>query len=161
MESRSPLTLRLRAPLPWRAAEAPEPARREGSEDLAAYDWDALFVTGEDGPRLREGPQVREDPQVREGPQVRGALPAPAFTGVEAKGGEAADLVLEAGDWAFLQPARAPADEAELLELAESFARDLWWEGTPCEGPLFVRCVFEDGRRATQLWRRVRDRSGE
>lgn len=142
------MTLRLRAPLPWRAAGTAEPACREGSEDLAAYDWDALFAVGDDGPRLREGPQVRE------APRVRGDLPPPVFRGLPATPGEAADLVLGAGDWAFLQPARAPADHGELLDLLEGFARDLWWEGAACEGPLYVRGVFEDGRRAVQLWRR-------
>ncbi len=137
METRGPLTLRLRAPLRWRAVRTPAPAGREGAEDLSAYGWDALFATGDDGPRLR------------------GALPAPAFTGVSAGAGGAADLSLEAGDWAFLQPARAPADDGELLALFEGFARDLWWEGSACEGPLYVRGVFEDGRRAVQLWRRL------
>lgn len=148
MESREPLTLRLRAPLPWRSVAAPEPAASEGREDLTAYDWDELFATGDSGPRLREGPQVR------------GAIPAPAFTGVGAEAGAEADLVLEAGDWAFLQPARAPADDGELLVLLEGFARDLWWEGAACEGPLYVRGVLEDGRRSVQLWRRVRNRAG-
>jgi len=74
---------------------------------------------------------------------------------VSAGAGGAADLSLEAGDWAFLQPARAPADDGELLALFEGFARDLWWEGSACEGPLYVRGVFEDGRRAVQLWRRL------
>lgn len=126
-------------------AENDKPA--DGEERLAVYSEDSI---------------VRMDPA--EGPRVSDRLPPPEVLAEGVRGGETPPppetvLSLERGVHGFLQ-GRA-STEKELLSLLEEFARQAWWEGMDCRGPFIVRRVFEDGRWATQVWRRASKDSEE
>jgi hypothetical protein len=164
------LSLDLRSPLDWRGLENPPFAgaplsgraflpspsgsllelglgddMAEGEEELFLFDEEEL---------------VDFDPD--EGPALRRPLPRPRFYGRRAPrggadGGSAASLApasLAAGSYAFLQ--WRPRDEGELTEGLEWFAREAWWERRAAAGPYILRRLREDGRLATQAWRKMR-----
>jgi hypothetical protein len=147
------LSLRLAAPLPYRACEpSSQPGRSklpaeseartdlaEGAESLEIHEPSTLIIESADGPRL---------------PAL---LPPPDWRGVALEGRSIASTgsdvrELAAGTYLFTQ--WRPADEEELRAGLEWFLREAWWEGTPGTGPVYLRRVFEDGRLATQALRR-------
>jgi len=157
--SGAPLQGKLLAPLAeGGVAELPiGAALEEGAEELFLFD---------------EAELVRFDPD--EGPRIAAALPRPGFYGrglgrgaparecstgsgdadpADAAGG-AVRRELPRGKYAFMQ--WRPADEADLRQGLEWFARETWWEGTATEGPYILRRLREDGKLATQVLRRVK-----
>jgi len=147
--------LSLRAPLFYRGIEnppflglrpdpvlAPEGGGTLGDEELFIFEAEDLIVfDAEDGPRLPPSP-----------------LPAPSFYGrlvaanATAQTGEP-PYSLSPASYLFMQ--WRPADEAELREGIEYFAREAWWEQEQAVGPYLIRRLGEDGKVATQLWRRL------
>ncbi len=119
----------------------PSPRAADGEEELALFGFDSV---------------VRRDPD--DGPRAVETLPVPLALARGVSGGESPspaekELELGRGAYAFLQ-GRASTEE-ELVRLLEDFARQAWWERMDCRGPCVVRRVFEDGRWATQVWRRL------
>lgn len=139
--------LRLCAPLGYRRMPASEEGgfpflnsahAENGDEELACYDPEGV---------------VRFDPL--DGPRAFGRLPGALARGASARGAGRwrPDMELDRGVYAFLQD--RVSKEEEILLLLESFAREAWWQRLECQGPYFVRRVFEDGNWATQILRRL------
>jgi hypothetical protein len=164
------LTLDLHSPLPYEGLENPPlmGAPLEGRVLIPSAEGKAVEASV--GLGLAEGEEeiflfdetslVDFDPD--EGPRIGRPLPAPGYYGRGAAAGRAADATvgiaarreLPRGRYAFAQ--WRPRDEGELAEGLEWFARELWWERSPTEGPFIVRRVREDGALATQALRRLK-----
>ena len=165
------LSLELRSPLDYRGFENPAiagaPIRgatllptASGSmrelglgEDLSDGEEEVFFFDEEE--------LVAFD--ANEGPVLRRPLPAPRFYGrraaappdsaAQSASPAASAARLPTGAYAFVQ--WRPADEAGLIEGLEWFARETWWERTGAKGPYILRRLREDGKLATQAWRRI------
>jgi hypothetical protein len=136
----------------------------EGEEELFVFDETQLVLFDLD-----------------EGPRVPRPLPLPGFYGRGGKGRASgflehgagrevaapsnagiipgdpaprpAEYMIPPGRYLFLQ--FRPADEEELAEGLEYFAREAWWTGAACVGPWMLRRLREDGRMASQILRRL------
>jgi hypothetical protein len=164
------LTLDLRSPLPYEGLENPPLAGAPLEGMVLIPSAGGSAVEAAVGMGLAEGEEevflfdeaslVDYDPD--EGPRIGRPLPAPGYYGRGATGGresratsgKAASSMLPRGRYAFAQ--WRPRDEEELAEGLEWFARELWWERSPTEGPFIVRRVREDGALATQALRRLK-----
>lgn len=164
------LTLDLRSPLPYLGLENPPLAGAPLEGMVLIPSPGGKAVEAALGLGLAEGEEevfmfdeaslVDYDPD--EGPRIGRPLPAPGYYGRGAAGGresratigKPASGELPSGRYAFAQ--WRPRDEEELAEGLEWFARELWWERSPTEGPFIVRRVREDGALATQALRRLK-----
>jgi hypothetical protein len=154
------LTLDLRGALPYLGLENPPLAGAPLAGRTLVPDGGGALVEAGLGEDMEEGEEelflfdeedlIAFDPDA--GPALRRPLPRPRFYGRRSPAGEARPAAsLPAGAYAFLQ--WRPADEEELIEGLEWFARESWWERRPAKGPYILRRVREDGRLATQALR--------
>lgn|GEM_PF-263931 len=133
------------------------PLETEGEEELAVFAAEGLVLMDrDDGPRMQAYPLP---PALFYG---RAAAGAPAGRPGSQNSGSTADAApessglqtwtLEPGAYLLLQ--WRPENAAEFREGVEYFARQAWWEDEKAEGPYFIRRLREDGKTATQIWRR-------
>jgi hypothetical protein len=135
-------------------------ALEEGDEELFLFDSDELVsFDPDDGPRLAAAiPPARFYGRAARGPACAGCS-APCAPAAQTASGDidgAREIAgpewrLPAGRYLFMQ--WRPANEAELADGIEWFARESWWEGRSGLGPYIVRRLKEDGKLATQILR--------
>jgi hypothetical protein len=163
------LSLRLHAPLPFEGVENP-PFRGLDAGSASGL-MDGIPQAGRSEAEGREEIFVFDAEELTsydadEGPRAAESLPAPSFHGRSVARGQApGDAVLRdavlrdgalpyslsPGVYLFMQ--WRPANDDELREGIEWFAREAWWEGEkPC-GPYIIRRLVEDGKVATQIFR--------
>lgn len=144
----------------------------EDSGAVLVWDWDAVVVAGDDGPRcVRPMPAPSAAASLglaamQDAGRATGSARAERLADAAASAHAAAQadtvtadgVSLAVGRYSFVQtrkPASLAADRwtAWIEDTVEWFARETWWACAPGHGPLVLRLVREDGETAVQLLR--------
>jgi hypothetical protein len=137
LELRAPLFYREERDLvPWVPEEPGDPARPEAGERLFCFALDPV-----------QGRSIEPDPARLLGPLVA--------AGRSVAGSAAGGLELPAGRYLFAQRREVLGPEA-FVEMAVELQKDGLWERLELEDRLYLRRLFEDGKRVSQVFRPYR-----
>ncbi|MEN6297899.1 MAG: hypothetical protein ABFC92_08135 [Rectinema sp.] len=125
-------------------------------ECLLVFQKSAFFAMTGDGPRLSGNPEP--DAAYRIAAQE---TPSPAgMGGQNSAGGAPFGFLLAAGDYVFFQwhawHETEKSARPSYAAMLEEVVREIWWQRLECEGPWFLRLVFEDDKVAVQALRALK-----